>query len=109
MLIQPLNKLSKLIFYAVPVFSLTIPLRDLIREKINTPPINAAITRIQKKTDFSVKLSQKLAMIPAAFPPSAVERNQPPIISAVVLAGASLDTRESPIGLRKSSLIVKTP
>ena len=80
-----------------------------MREKINTPPIKADTVRIRKKIDLSIKLSQKLAIIPAAFPPSEVERNQPPIISAVVLAGANLETSESPIGLRNNSLIVKIP
>lgn len=70
--------------------------------------MKAATTRIRKNIFLSVKSSQKLVITPATFPPMEVERNQPPIINAVKRAGASFDTRDSPIGLRNISLIVNT-
>ena len=68
--------------------------------------MNAAITRIRKNIFLSVKSFQKPVITPATLPPMEVERNQPPIINAVNRAGASLDTKDSPIGLKKISLIV---
>ena len=94
--------------YAEPVLSFTIWLSDLIFEKINIPPMNAAITRIRKNIFLSVKSSQKPVITPATLPPMDVERNHPPIIRAVSLAGASLETNDKPIGLKNISLIVKT-
>ena len=68
--------------------------------------MNAATTRIKKNIFLSVKSSQKVVITPAILPPMEVERNHPPIKSEVSLAGASFDTSESPIGLKKISLIV---
>jgi hypothetical protein len=96
-------------FYADPVFSFTIAFNDLMRLKIIVPATKAAIVIIKKKIVLSVKSFQKLAKIPAAFPPSDVERYHPPIISAVVLAGDNFDTSDKPIGLRNNSLTVKIP
>ena len=70
--------------------------------------MNAETTSIRKNTFLSVKLSQKLVITPAILPPIEVDKNHPPIINAVNLAGASLDTSDNPIGLNKSSLIVNT-
>ena len=72
------------------------------------PPMKAATTRIRKNIFLSVKSSQKPVITPATFPPIEVERNQPPIINDVSLAGASLETNDKPIGLRNISLMVKT-
>ena len=72
------------------------------------PPMNAATTKIKKNIFLSVKSSQKLVMTPAIFPPIEVDKNQPPIINAVSLAGASFETSDKPIGLKNISLIVKT-
>lgn len=93
---------------ADPVLSFTIPFKDFSLLKIKVPPIKAATTKIRKNIFLSVKLSQKLVITPAIFPPIDVDKNQPPISKAVSLAGASLDTRDSPIGLNNNSLIVKT-
>jgi len=95
--------------YTDPVLSFTISLSDLILEKINSPPKTAATVMIPKNTFLSGILSQKLAITPATLPPSDVERNHPPIISAVNLAGANLDTNDNPIGLKQISLTVNTP
>lgn len=75
---------------------------------MSMPPINAATVRMRKNTFLSVKSSQKLVITPAIFPPMEVDKNQPPIIKAVNLAGASLDTSDKPIGLKNISLIVNT-
>jgi hypothetical protein len=94
--------------HAVPVFSFTILFSDFSLLNINMPPIKADITRMRKKTFLSVKLSQKLVITPAIFPPMATDKNHPPIKSAVSLAGASFETKDNPIGLKNISLIVKT-
>ena len=70
--------------------------------------MNAAITNIKKNIFLSVKSSQKLVITPAILPPIEVDKNQPPINSAVNRAGASFETNERPIGLKNISLIVKT-
>lgn len=72
------------------------------------PPIKAAITKMRKKTFLSVKLSQKLAIIPATFPPIAVDKNHPPMSRLVNLGGANFETSDNPIGLNNNSLTVKT-
>ena len=72
------------------------------------PPINAAITNIRKNIFLSVKSSQKPVITPATLPPMEVDKNHPPIIKAVSLAGASFDTSDNPMGLKKISLIVNT-
>lgn len=72
------------------------------------PPIKAAPTKIRKNIFLSVKSSQKPVITPATFPPMEVDRNQPPIMSAVSLAGASFDTNDKPIGLKNISLMVNT-
>ena len=74
---------------------------------MSIPPIKAATTRIKKNIFLSVKSSQKLVITPATLPPIEVDRNQPPIIRAVSLAGANFETNDKPIGLRNISLIVK--
>ena len=94
--------------HAVPVFSFTIRFNDFNLLNINIPPIKAAITSIRKNTFLSVKSSQKLVITPAIFPPMAVDKNQPPIKSAVSLAGANLETKDNPMGLKNISLTVKT-
>src|SRR5215217_2745171 len=94
--------------YALPVFSRTIVFNDLRRAKMRMPPIKAAITRMRKNIFLSVKSFQKLVITPAILPPIEVERNHPPISKAVNLAGASFDTSDKPIGLKKISLIVNT-
>ena len=94
--------------YADPVFSFTTEFKDFNLLKIKIPPIKAATTNIRKKTFLSVKSSQKLVMIPASFPPIAVDKNHPPMSKAVSRAGASLDTSDNPIGLNNNSLIVNT-
>ena len=91
-----------------PVLSLTIEFKDFKRLKIKIPPIKAATTSIKKKTFLSVKSSQKLVITPASFPPIAVDKNHPPISSAVSRAGASFDTSDNPIGLSNNSLMVNT-
>ena len=95
-------------FYADPVLSFRIWFIDLILEKMRIPPMNAAITSIRKNIFLSVKSSQKLVITPATLPPMEVERNQPPIINEVSLAGASFETRDKPIGLKNISLMVNT-
>ena len=72
------------------------------------PPINAATVSMAKKIFLSVKSSQNPVITPAILPPIETDKNQPPIINAVNLAGASLETKDSPIGLKNISLIVKT-
>ena len=57
---------------------------------------------------MSVKSSQKLVITPAILPPIEVDKNHPPIMSAVNLAGASLDTNDNPMGLKNISLTVNT-
>lgn len=61
---------------------------------------------MRKNIFLSVKSSQKLVITPATFPPIEVDKNHPPIIRAVSLAGANLETNDNPIGLRNISLIV---
>ena len=95
--------------YAEPVLSLVICSSDFILEKINNPPSIAAIVMIPKKIFLSGILSQKLAITPATFPPNEVDKNHPPIINAVKRGGDSLETNESPIGLKQISLTVNTP
>ena len=63
----------------------------------------AAITRIRKYMDLSVKVSQKVAINPATFPAMAFTRNQHPIIKAVIRGGDNFDTIDKPIGLMRSS------
>ena len=95
-------------FYAEPVLSLTIWFKDFNLVNIKIPPINAATTKMRKKIFLSVKSSQNPVITPAIFPPIEVDKNQPPIIKAVSLAGASFDTNDNPIGLKKISLMVNT-
>lgn len=106
--ILPFQDFISIMCYAEPVLSLTMLFSDFNLLKINMPPINAATTRMRKNIFLSVKLSQKLVITPAILPPMEVDRNHPPIINAVNLAGASFDTRDKPIGLKNISLIVNT-
>ena len=93
----------------LPVLSFTILSNSFTLAKINNPPSIAATAIIPKKILLSGILSQKLAITPATFPPIEVERNHPPIIKAVNLCGASLDTKDNPMGLKQISLTVKMP
>jgi hypothetical protein len=68
--------------------------------------MNAATTSIKKNIFLSVKSSQKLVITPAILPPIEVDKNHPPIINAVNLAGASFDTSDNPMGLKNISLMV---
>ena len=70
------------------------------------PPMVAATNQIRKNILLSGKLSQELVISPAILPPSDRVRNHPPLINAVSLAGASFETSDKPIGLRKISAIV---
>lgn len=98
------------VFYtADPVLSLTILSRDFTLLKISNPPRMAAIAMIPKKILLSGIWSQNVAITPATFPPSDVERNQPPIIKAVSRGGDSLETNDNPIGLKQISLTVNMP
>src|ERR1700741_5073002 len=99
----------KLIYSAEPVFSFTIRSSDLTRLNINNPPNIAAMVIMPKNIFLSGILSQKLAITPATFPPNDVDRNHPPIISAVNRGGANLETKDKPIGLKQISLIVNIP
>jgi hypothetical protein len=93
---------------AEPVFSFTMAFKNFSLLKIKIPPINADTTSIRKKIFLSVKSFQKLVITPASLPPMEVDKNQPPISSAVSLEGASFDTNDKPIGLKSSSLMVNT-
>ena len=69
------------------------------------PPTNAATVSIAKKIFLSVKSSQNPVITPAILPPIETDKNHPPIISAVNLAGASFDTNDKPIGLKNISIM----
>ena len=49
---------------------------------------------------------QNQAMTPTSELPAAVAANQPPCIRPLYFGGATFETKEIPIGLRKSSAIV---
>lgn len=70
--------------------------------------MKAATTSMRKNIFLSVKSSQNPVITPAIFPPIEVDKNHPPIINAVNLAGASLETNDNPIGLKNTSLMVNT-
>ena len=95
--------------YTEPVLSLTIWFNDFTLAKIRNPPKIAAIAIMPKKILLSGILSQKLAITPATFPPSEVERNHPPIINAVNRCGANFETNDKPMGLKQISLTVNIP
>ena len=90
----------------MPNFGLAM-VKKCFSEKIKIPPMKAATTKIMKNIFLSVKSSQNVVITPAIFPPMEVDKNQPPIISAVNRAGANLDTNDKPIGLKNISLMVK--
>ena len=50
-----------------------------------------------------------LASTPLSLLPMDVDRNQPPIMRAVIRGGLSLDTIDNPMGLKNNSPIVITP
>ena len=62
-----------------------------------------------KKTLYYQTYPRKPARIPEIFPPKEVVINHPPIINAVNLRGATLDTSDKPTGLTNNSLTVNTP
>ena len=70
--------------------------------------MKAAITSSKKNIFLSVKSSQKPVITPAIFPPNEVDKNHPPIISAVNLGGDNFETKDNPMGLKNISLMVKT-
>src|SRR5690606_36997120 len=63
----------------------------------------------QKKLDLFSYPSHKLDNTPESLLPMEVERNQPPIISAVMRGGLSFETNDNPIGLSNNSPTVITP
>ena len=72
------------------------------------PPIKAAATSSKKNIFLSVKSSQKPVITPAILPPNEMDKNQPPIISAVNRGGDNFETKDKPIGLKNISLMVNT-
>src|SRR4030042_1237835 len=60
-------------------------------------------------TAQSGKRSQNQAVTPTRELPTAVAANQPPCIEPLYLGGATRETNEMPIGLRKSAAIVSIP
>src|SRR5688572_11312108 len=63
----------------------------------------------QKKLALCSYPSHILANTPLILFPIDVDKNHPPIISAVNLGGLSFETRDNAIGLRHNSPIVITP
>ena len=57
---------------------------------------------------LSGNLPHELVISPATLLPSDIVRNHPPISREVSRAGASLDTSDSPMGLRNISAAVTT-
>ena len=64
---------------------------------------------IKKKFFLSAKPSHIPESIPDNLLPMDVLKKNPPIISAVIRGGLSLETKDSPIGERHSSPKVITP
>ena len=70
---------------------------------------NAKTKFTKKKLPLCAYPSHMLANTPLNLFPIDVDKNQPPIINAVNLGGANLDTKESAIGLKHNSPTVITP
>ena len=75
--------------------------------KIKAAEIKQQATKMAHNCHNSI-FSQKKLPIPKSLFPTAVASNQPPCINPWKRTGETLDTKESPIGLRKSSAMVNT-
>ena len=77
-----------------------------IIEKINTADTKQQATKINHNCHRS-NFPQKLLPIKSSLFPTAVASNHPPCMSPWNLPGATLDTKDKPIGLRNNSAMVR--